>query len=198
MGRDESFGDALLFHGGDVASAVRWVKELDPSHQLVRCHHNIFRGAHPVELRVGEHEENFYYDLSRSGNNSVVEIGKDGWRLTSGSPVYFLGTPNMKPQVVPNETGGNLWRLLKHIRFNSNSDKLLYLVYIVSCFVFFAVTYGKVLPDLSSLHGRSARQAPSASTGVAASYGRRTASNWHGGELHQIARWNRRSQRQHC
>ena len=26
---DESFGDAPLFHGGDVASAVRWVKELD-------------------------------------------------------------------------------------------------------------------------------------------------------------------------
>jgi hypothetical protein len=30
---DESFGDAPLFHGGDVASAVRWVKELsEPFH----------------------------------------------------------------------------------------------------------------------------------------------------------------------
>jgi hypothetical protein len=30
---DESFGEAPLFHGGDVASAVRWVKELgEPFH----------------------------------------------------------------------------------------------------------------------------------------------------------------------
>lgn len=30
---DESFGNAPLFHGGDVASAVRWVKELgEPFH----------------------------------------------------------------------------------------------------------------------------------------------------------------------
>jgi hypothetical protein len=30
---DESFGDAPLFHGGDVASAVLWVKELgEPFH----------------------------------------------------------------------------------------------------------------------------------------------------------------------
>lgn len=30
---DESFGNAPLFHGGDVASAVRWVKELgEPLH----------------------------------------------------------------------------------------------------------------------------------------------------------------------
>ena len=30
---DESFGEAPLFHGGDVASAIRWVKELgEPFH----------------------------------------------------------------------------------------------------------------------------------------------------------------------
>ncbi|MGG4495460.1 hypothetical protein [Brevibacillus reuszeri] len=93
-------------------------------------------GVHPVELRVGEHNGNFYYDLSRSGKNSVVEIGKNGWKLTSSSPVYFLATPNMKLQVIPSETEGKLERLLKHIRFKSKDDKLLYLVYIVSCFVF--------------------------------------------------------------
>jgi hypothetical protein len=93
-------------------------------------------GVHPVELRVGEHNGNFYYDLSRSGKNSVVEISKNGWKLTSSSPVYFLATPNMKLQVIPSETEGKLERLLKHIRFKSKTDKLLYLVYIVSCFVF--------------------------------------------------------------
>jgi len=34
---DESFGEAPLFHGGDVASAVRWVKELG---ELLHCQYN--------------------------------------------------------------------------------------------------------------------------------------------------------------
>jgi len=137
---DDSFGEAPLFHGGDVASAVRWVKELgepyvwlnyEQSSKAMKIKHKNFKGlltklffeetdeaptsdalnqalnqfdaiatytggVHPVELRVGEHNASFYYDLSRSGKNSVVEVGANGWQLTSSSPVYFLGTPNKK------------------------------------------------------------------------------------------------------
>jgi len=90
---------------------------------------------HSVETRIGEHKGNFYYDLNISGGKSIVEISKAGWRLIQVSPVYFRTSQNMLPQVVPSAKG-NVKLLLKHVRFKSKADKLLYLVYVISCFVY--------------------------------------------------------------
>lgn len=86
----------------------------------------------PVELRVGKYAGKIYYDL-HDGNGSVVEIDSTGYRITRSCPVCFSSSQNM-PQRLPQKSG-NLKNLLKHVRFKSKADKLLFLVYIVACFI---------------------------------------------------------------
>lgn len=87
----------------------------------------------PVELRLGRYEDSIYYDLHAS-NGAVVEIDANGWGVCQSSPIFFVSTSNMKSQCTPAEQG-SLKKLLKHVRFKSKADKLLYLVYIVTCFI---------------------------------------------------------------
>jgi hypothetical protein len=93
-----------------------------------------FSGAtHPLGVRLRRFEKNIFYDL-HDGNGAVVEINAKGWRTVKNSPVFFATTSNMKAQCTPAQQG-SIKKLLKHIRFTNKGDKLLYLVYIVACFV---------------------------------------------------------------
>ncbi|MDH6429055.1 MULTISPECIES: hypothetical protein [unclassified Paenibacillus] len=93
-----------------------------------------FSGAtHPVEARLRRFKDSIYYDL-HDGNGTVVEITATGWRTVKNSPVFFATTSNMKTQCTPAQQG-NIRKLLKHVRFKNKGDKLLYLVYIVTCFI---------------------------------------------------------------
>jgi hypothetical protein len=60
----------------------------------------------PVHLRVAEHNDQIYLDLA-DASWRAVEVGSNGWRLTSAPPVRFIRTPGMLPLPVP-EPGGSV------------------------------------------------------------------------------------------
>jgi hypothetical protein len=94
----------------------------------------MFEGeAHKLYLRVAEEEGVIYYDLADEGWRTVKVTGQ-GCEILSESPLVFRRTKNMKPQAEP-DFKGNMELLLKHVRIKSREDQILYLVYLVSCFI---------------------------------------------------------------
>lgn len=84
--------------------------------------------------RIIEKNDTIYYDLVNK-NSDVVEITKDGWKIGSNSEILFTRTNSMKQQVEPVE-GGNLLDLLdKYYNFQSENDKILHAITLISSFM---------------------------------------------------------------
>lgn len=82
-------------------------------------------------LRVAQTEENFWYDLG----GSTVKIGPNGWEIVENAPVYFKRYGNAAPQVAPQSGNSSLVDVLNFVNLTSNEDQLLFLAYLVSCFI---------------------------------------------------------------
>lgn len=83
--------------------------------------------------RVGLFNGNFYYDLVDS-KWRAIEISKTGFRVLNKQPLLFQRTKNMNQQVIPSQSG-SLSLFKKHFRFKQEHDRLLFIVYLVSCFI---------------------------------------------------------------
>lgn len=88
---------------------------------------------HKLQLRVAEHNQKFYYDLSDK-DWRVVEVAPEGPKVLQNPPILFNRNKNMKAQVEPN-FNGDIHLLLKHVRLKNEDDQILYLVYVVSCLI---------------------------------------------------------------
>jgi hypothetical protein len=73
-----------------------------------------------VFLRVGEHEDRYYLDLC-DRDWRVVEIGPDGWRVITDSPIRFRRTAGMLPLPQP-EPGGSIEELRPFLNVAAKSD----------------------------------------------------------------------------
>ncbi|HBZ83236.1 MULTISPECIES: hypothetical protein [Brevibacillus] len=94
----------------------------------------IFDGnQHELCLRIGEHNNNFYYNLNDE-KSRVIEISPGDCKVIDAPPLFFISKRNMKAQAMP-DFSGDVRRILKHIRLKRNTDKLLYLVYLISCLI---------------------------------------------------------------
>jgi len=84
-----------------------------------------------VELwnRVAKHEGAFWYDL---GRGKAVKITADGWAVVE-VPILFRRYAHQQPQAEPIR-GGNPWVMYRSLNV-ADQDKLLVLVYIISCFI---------------------------------------------------------------
>jgi hypothetical protein len=89
---------------------------------------------HQLYLRVAAEGDHFYYDLG----DRAVEIGpsESKWEVIENAPVYFRKYGNTAPQETPTKDGKlQLAQILKFINLANDDDKLLFLVYLVSCFI---------------------------------------------------------------
>jgi hypothetical protein len=88
---------------------------------------------HKLKLRVAGHGGAFYYDLA-DRDWRAVEITENGCRIVSPPVPLFMRNKNTKAQVEP-DFSGDVRLLENHVRFKSDEDLLLYIVYVVTCLV---------------------------------------------------------------
>lgn len=85
-------------------------------------------------LRVAGVKNKFYYDLADK-NNTVIEITPEGYSVAADQPNVFRKTKNMVAQIRPLEGKGDINLLSKHIRSESDADKILIMVAVIACFI---------------------------------------------------------------
>lgn len=86
-----------------------------------------------LSRRVAEHSGNFYYDLV-DDKWRAVRIVPGGAEVVDDAPPLFHRTKNMQEQPTP-DFSGDVEKILDHITLNGKGSQLLYLVYLVSCFI---------------------------------------------------------------
>ncbi|CVK18423.1 hypothetical protein [Sporomusa sphaeroides] len=85
-----------------------------------------------LHLRVAKEDQDFYYDLGES----AVKVGRDSWEVISSPPVYFKCHKNKREQIAPQRNDGvKLKDVLEFINLMNDKDKILFMVYLVTCFV---------------------------------------------------------------
>ncbi|WP_147535653.1 hypothetical protein [Bacillus marasmi] len=85
-----------------------------------------------VHVRIAETVDSIYLDLCNDGWE-VVEINKEGWRVTNQYPVYFKRSKIMQPLPKPN-VDGNINDLKSFINYNSEDDYKLIIAWLLSTF----------------------------------------------------------------
>lgn len=86
-----------------------------------------------VHLRVAERDGAIYYDLTDKEWRSV-KITAESCVLLRKAPVAFVRNKNAKAQVEPN-FAGDIEQMLHHVQIRGQENQLLYLVYLVTCFI---------------------------------------------------------------
>ncbi len=79
--------------------------------------------------RVARQGTNIFYDLG--DDEKVVKITPQGWEITKDSPVKFRRFSHQLPQVEP-KLGGKLEDVTKYVNLKTETDKLLFLTYLVT------------------------------------------------------------------
>ncbi|AIM14942.1 hypothetical protein HW35_00360 [Bacillus sp. X1(2014)] len=88
---------------------------------------------HRLQLRVAEMDGTFYYDLANE-DWSVIKVEPRSCQVLKDAPILFTRNKNTKAQVLP-DFAGDLKLLLNHIRIKNEDDQILYLTYLVTCFI---------------------------------------------------------------
>jgi hypothetical protein len=79
--------------------------------------------------RIAKHDGSFWYDL---GKGKAVKITPDKWEIVD-SPILFRHYAHQQVQVNPTP-GGDPWQVFEFVNV-SEPNRLLVLVYIISCFI---------------------------------------------------------------
>lgn len=90
-----------------------------------------------LQRRLAKDGEDYYYDIC-DREWRAIKINKDGCSIESNPPTLFRRSNNMKQQVEPDFTTkpSELFGLVeKHFRFKGKLDKVLFTVYLVTCFI---------------------------------------------------------------
>lgn len=86
---------------------------------------------YPLNVRSVMNEQGLWYDC---GSGRVVKVDDKGWKMVEKPPIIFKHFGHQKQQDKPVK-GGDINKLTDYINLESDSDKLLFLVYVVSAFV---------------------------------------------------------------
>ena len=95
-----------------------------------------------VHVRTAEHAELLYLDLADE-HWRVVEIGRDGWRVTKSPPVRFRRSAGMLPLPIP-EQGGSIETLNSFLNLANRNDFVL-----IVCWLLAALRCGGPYPLLA-------------------------------------------------
>jgi len=83
-----------------------------------------------LKPRIACYDDSIIYDLA-DGNCVVVD--KSGWRIKENDYIFFKSYDNQAPQVTPIACDNGLERLKKYLNL-PEEDKLLFIVYLITCF----------------------------------------------------------------
>ena len=86
-----------------------------------------------LENRVCWYEGALWYDLSNR-NWEVVRITEGGWEIVTDPPILFRRYAHQSAQVVP-DTSGDIEALNEFLNLAKEEQKLLLLVYLITCFL---------------------------------------------------------------
>lgn len=88
-----------------------------------------------IELanRVCWRDGSIWYDLSDK-EWRAVKIDKNGWEIVEKPPILFRRYKHQQAQAEP-ETGGDVKKLLEVVNISNRGENILFLVYIISCFI---------------------------------------------------------------
>jgi len=93
-----------------------------------------FNGAqHSLHNRVAWHEESIWYDLA-DAESRAVKITPQGWEIITCPPILFRRYSHQQAQVEP-VRGGDAKAFLKFVNVQDEDQKILLLVWMVSCFI---------------------------------------------------------------
>lgn len=107
---------------------------LGQAEQVLRSRAEFGAEERNFERRVAEAEDgSFYYDLVDESWRAV-RVTPDGPAVEEDPPAIFFRSKNMREQAVP-DFPGDLHRVLDFVNLQGEDDRLLYLVYLVTCLV---------------------------------------------------------------
>ena len=113
--------------------------EKTPGSEAIRSALNIIEGKavfdgdeHKLHNRVAFHDGAIWYDLSDT-EWQAVKITPTGWKVESEPPILFKRYSHQAVQVIPVH-GGDINDVMRFINVKPE-QKLLFIVYLVSCFI---------------------------------------------------------------
>lgn len=88
-----------------------------------------------IELkdRAAWYEDELWYDLTNE-NWQAVKINKEGWEVVDKPPILFKRYNHQKSQAMPVK-GGDVKLFLNYVNIKDQENRLLFLVFLVSCFI---------------------------------------------------------------
>lgn len=85
---------------------------------------------HALDVRTVRNKDGLWYDLG----GRAVHVTEKGWKITETVPLVFKRFSHQRDQTPP-VSGASLHLILKYINITNESDKLLFLVYVVAAFI---------------------------------------------------------------
>jgi len=96
--------------------------------------------------RIAGHDGAFWYDM---GDGIAVKIGEKGWEVVKNPPILFKSYKHQKThslaQILPYQDccrcrmqqckGEHVKRILDFVNLNDEKERLLFVVYLISCFI---------------------------------------------------------------
>jgi len=86
---------------------------------------------HVLSVRVAQRDDIFYLDL---GNGRIIQIDKTGWKVLTNAPIAFRSFSHQTDHVLPS-SDYKIDDLLQFFNFKDPKEHLLFIAYLVSCFV---------------------------------------------------------------
>lgn len=86
--------------------------------------------------RIASHDGAFWYDI---GDGTAARIDERGWEIKN-RPILFKSYSHQKPHSSSEimsfqDKGGNVKHILDYVNLRDETDRLLFVVYLISCFV---------------------------------------------------------------
>ncbi len=82
--------------------------------------------------RVARENQEIFFDLG--DDKQVVKVTPEGWEITTNCPIKFRRFSHQQPQIQPLK-GGRLDSVNNYLNLKSDTDRLLFLTYLVTVFV---------------------------------------------------------------
>jgi hypothetical protein len=84
--------------------------------------------------RIARKDKDIWYDLTNE-ELEAVKINEDGWNIEKINSIIFKRQNHNKEQVRPSEVDKNAGLLFKYVNITDPKQRLLLLVYVISCFI---------------------------------------------------------------
>lgn len=83
--------------------------------------------------RIANHEGKLWYDM---GDGAAVKIDSEGWEIVNNPPILFKSFKHQKSHDIKKvKPAGDVKKILNFINLADDADRLLFVVYLISCFI---------------------------------------------------------------